>query len=266
MKGAVYRKKGLRIVSYWFDLPVNDPVKCDIISYHDLEQPIIGAGKNIITRKAQTLVNELEAPIDELFSKVQSDTRNKIRRAEKEGIVTKFYSSEDILRQPEVLDEFMEAYNQFIISKNLRGMCTKNQLEAYCKSNMLYLFVAAYQGCNIVFHIYVGNGQITRGIYSASLFRNENESYKKNLHGNANKLLHWRGMCKFKELGYKLYDWGGHSKLNELQSINRFKEAFGGEIKDRYHYVIPNSLLGSLTILAMRFIKKASMLLRKEIK
>lgn len=260
MKPIVYRNKGLKIAGYWFDLQRKNSVKCDIISYHDLKEPISEASNNIIVRNSQTLVNGLDISIDELFLKVQSNTRNKIRRAEKDGAVTKFYSSEDILRQPQILDEFIEVYKQFLVSKNMKGKCNRNQLEAYCKVNMLALSTVAYGDNSIVFHVYIGNGEITRLQYSASLFRNEDQSTNKNLYGNANKLLHWRDMCKFKGLGYKDYDWGGYSNLKELQNINQFKALFGGEVEDRYHYMIPNSFLGSLAILAIRFISSVKAL------
>jgi lipid II:glycine glycyltransferase (peptidoglycan interpeptide bridge formation enzyme) len=254
MKPVVFRNKGLKIASYWFESPEYNPLKCDIISYHDLREPIIKASSNIIVRNSQTLVNELDIPIDELLSRVQNGTRKCIRRAERAGIVTKFYSSADILEQPKILDEFMEVHKRFLISKNMKGTCNRSQLEAYCRANMLSLSVAAHEGNNIIFHSYIGNGQIARGLYSASLFRNEDQSSKKTLYGDSNRLLHWRDICKFRELGYKIYDWGGYSKLKELQGINQFKETFGGEIKDRHYYMIPNSILGSLAIFMLRFI------------
>ncbi len=254
IKPVAFRYKGLKIVNYWFESREYNPLKCDIISYHDLREPIIKESSNVIVRNAQTLVNELDISIDELFLRVRNSTRKCIRRAERDSVVTRFYSSADILEQPEILDEFMEVHKQFLISKNMKGTCKRSQLEAYCRANMLSLSAAAHEGNNIIFHLYVGNGQIARGLYSASLFRNEDQSLKKTLYGDSNRLLHWRDICKFKELGYKIYDWGGYSSLKELQSINQFKETFGGEIKDRYHYMIPNSILGSLAIFALRFI------------
>jgi hypothetical protein len=269
MKGIIYKNRFLYIANCWFSISKEETIKCDIISYHDLKDPIIIKGKNIITRKGQTLVSELTLPINELFLKVQSNTRNKIRKAEKEGVVTKYHSSTDILKEPEILDEFIKFHSQFLISKNMKGRCIKSQLKAYCEANMLVITVSSYNEENIVFHVYVVDDSIARLLYSASLFRNENESENKSLIGNSNKLLHWYDMCKFKDLGYKIYDWGGYAKVKELQNINRFKDLFGGEKRDRYHYMIPNSLLGSMVIFTFRCInlfKSLKMKIRAQLK
>lgn len=252
MEKITYKDKFLNLAEYWFQVESTEKLKCDILSYHDLKEPIIEVKNNIIIRKAQTLVNDLTLSTEELFSKFKSDTRTKVRRAQKKGIVTKFYSSADLLAQSEILDEFIEAHHQFLISKNMKGKLKKNKLQAYCKANMLAITTATHNGNNMGYHSFIVNGQIARGLYLASLYRNKDQAADKNLIGDANRLLHWEDMCRFKELGYSTYDWGGYSKLEELKNVNRFKEEFGGKKEDRYHYLIPNSYLGNLGIFALR--------------
>ena len=252
MEKIIYKDKFLNIAEQWFHIEAGEKLKCDILSYHDLKEPIIGVKNNIIIRKAQTLVNDLTLSTEELFSKFKSDTRTKIRRAQKKGVVTKFYSSADLLAQSEILDEFIEVHHQFLISKNMKGKLKKDKFKAYCEANMLALSIATQDGNNIGYHSYVVNGQIARGLYLAYLFSNKDQAANKSLIGDANRLLHWEEMCKFKELGFTIYDWGGYSKLERLKNVNKFKEEFGGKKEDRYHYLIPNSYLGNLGILALR--------------
>ena len=87
----------------------------------------------------------------------------------------------------------------------------------------------------LVYHTYIVGEDFVRLFQSASQFRTE-EEIPRQLVGMANRLLHKEDMFAFKRVGKKIYDWGGAGTREEVASITKFKESFGGIPKELYEW------------------------------
>lgn len=253
---ARYQQKfNIKINELWFvkeeDQDIHD---CDIFVYAGMANPPEGYGKNILMRHGKTLVNDLLMSEEDLLKEVNSNTRTKIKKAEKEEVSIEYYDSSFIKKNPTLLDDFIEYYNAFVDStKGSAGLEKKNKViyKAYLDAGILVITCAKHKGERIIYHAYLVNGNYVRLNASASVFRNFDEEQQK-INNLANCLLHWRDMMAFKQLGYERFDWGGYSDLESLRGINQFKRGFGGTLSDIYAYSVPHTMLGSIIVFLLR--------------
>lgn len=247
---VIYRRSGFRIASIWFahNRDYLFEKKCDIAYYHQMDNCVEYKQKKTLH---YTLITNLLPPEEEILSRFHKSVKYKIRRAERAGIDTIMYTSTDLLEDYSTVTEFCKLYNQFLKTKNLPGKCNINAINAYLKANTLFITCARHNGKNLVYHASVGDGNIIRLIYSASLFRLLRDSDGKLIIGEANRLLHRDEILFFKKMGYSTYDWGGISTGEEVKSIAEFKLSFGGDLIEIYNCIIPCTLIGKI-ILSMR--------------
>ena len=165
--------------------------------------------------------------LGEIFSKFKKNTKYEINRARREGV--EFSIEEDF-------DLFLNYYNDFAKSKNyeLLAYSTLNKYRNYM------LITKAVKDDNILtMHVYIHDNQRAILLYSASQFRNTDDTKYRNLIGYSNRFLHFEGMVYFKKLGYKVYDFGGYALDTTdiyLERINSFKDSFGGVLLHEYIY------------------------------
>ncbi|ULQ54437.1 GNAT family N-acetyltransferase [Flavihumibacter fluvii] len=167
-----------------------------------------------------TVENDLTLDHDTMYAGFQKSLRQQIRQSEEAGI--KCYFHDDI-------DGFVSFFNDFAASKNLPPT-SKRRIEEM--EGFLKLSYAELDGMVLVAHstLVDEKNKIVRAFHSAS--KRLDDSFDKSLIGKANKVLHYRDMTHFKELGYEVYDFGGYTENTEdkaLQGINNFKLLFGGQ-------------------------------------
>lgn len=241
-----YRKPPLTIRAVWFAEQKDKAFErnCDLVYYHHLlNKPSSPCWP------VTTLWTKLDRETDDIIALIDKSVRYEIRRAQKDGVETKFINSQQLLTDPGILSAFSSAYNHFLKTKNLAGSFNSNVVKAYIKANAFYVSLARYQEQDYVFHGYVCDGSIGRLLYSVSLFRDENHTGTRALIGRANRLLHMNDILSFKELGYSIYDWGGCSDENEdLRKITNFKKGFGGDPVLVFDALVPCSLPGKLVL------------------
>lgn len=182
----------------------------------------------MLKKISHTVENNLELSEDEIFGAFSKQFRNQIKGAEKEGVTCEF--NKDIER-------FVPFFNEFAKSKGINVTSVRRMQEM---SDYLLLSAAFLDGKLIVAHSYFYDreSQIVHTYQSASI-RLE-ETLDKNLVGKANKLLHFKDMLHFKQMGVKTYDFGGYSppeNKRELSGINDFKLNFGGEVVTCNNYI-----------------------------
>lgn len=241
-----YKKPPLTIRAVWFAEQRDKAFErnCDLVYYHYILNKPFSPSKTVTT-----LWTDLNNEPDKLIAQVDKSVRYEIRRAQKDGVETKFFNSKQLLENPEIIRAFCLAYNHFLKTKNLAGSFNSNVVKAYIGANAFYVSLARYREKDYVFHGYVCDGTIARLLYSVSLFRDENDPGTKALVGRANRLLHMNDILSFKELGYSTYDWGGCSDENEdLRKIANFKRGFGRRSVLVYDALVPCSLFGKLVI------------------
>ena len=170
----------------------------------------------------------------------ERNVRNEIRRAEKDGAVCRYYTSDDLCCRDELIVQFDDAYAEMHRKKEMTVVSVANYMRQLCKAEMLSLSVCEYEGETVAYHVYIVGDGIARLLYSVSVFRDTENSSKRTAVGRCNRYLHYADMLWLKEHGFTVYDWGGYATDPALASINAFKKGFGGEEQPRYHAVMTN--------------------------
>ena len=197
----------------------------------------------------QTSLIDLSRPDESLSAPISKNTRYKINRAEREGMVAR------LLENPtdKEAEFYANFYNTFARQKRLPP-CNTTKLRALCQRSALLLSsVSDSDGDLLAAHAYVKDASIARVrlLYSASHFRNLEDSGQRNKIGRANRLLHWYEILALKKNGYQLYDLGGlplDSSDSQKNEIARFKLEFGGARRIEYNGFIPSNLMGHLLL------------------
>lgn len=246
----------LRFTEVWFEEAVPSS-GADIVYARQYCEPLAGRSS---VRKA-TLELNLTSDTSELFAKLKRDTRNEVRRAERDGVCYQSVPETDLST---VLAEFVSFFNDFARSKGLAPLDTA-YLYACVEASALDLSrVSSPTGETLAWHAHLLLGQRARLYASASHFRDEKDPSVRNAVGRANRFAHWRDIVRFQEKGYKVYDFGGWYEGNtdkQLMAINRFKAEFGGEVVQRYDTTFALTARGRL-YLALR--SSATRLVRSE--
>lgn len=183
-----------------------------------------------------TLVSDLEAGEEEIINRFTKNCRYEIRRAPKEGVVCECRIGREIT-EAEIL-EFAAFFEEFWHSKGVND-CDKEkyaeEIREYVKADAFAISTASLGEKVLVYHTYIVGDGFVRLYQSASHFRTEEEvSYS--VIGMANRYLHKEDMLYFKEKGFRIYDWGGAGTGEEVASITKFKESFGGAAATYYEF------------------------------
>lgn len=243
------KRKGLLIANIWFCVPSNfKEEKYLICHYYNMPKPILKTkGRWILRNKnEQTLVNDLKLSEENLLISFESNVRNEIRRADREGVVCILYDTDDLQEQPFLLDEFNRAYQQMYRQKELKVTSVIENLHALRKGGALSLSVAELEGKIVAYHVYVLGDSTARLLYSVSVFRELESKTMRSAIGRANRFLHYKDMIAFKLMKIDTYDWGGYSVNPLLSSINRFKAGFRGVQMPRYYATTTTNIFAAI--------------------
>lgn len=170
-----------------------------------------------------TLVIDLTQTDEEIMQGMKSNTRNEVRRAIRENFF--FEPVTDY-------EEFVRFYNDFAMEKNIDTI-NIGHLQKYGEN--LLLFKSGVNGITMTMHASFVDNDLKQValLYSASV-RFGDGIDKKNV-GFSNRFLHYMEFLKFKEFGYKTYDFEGvctDPEDKERYPIGQFKSGFGGEDKN----------------------------------
>jgi hypothetical protein len=197
----------------------------------------------------KTQLIDLNDHKDTLFSAMSSNTRYKIKRAEREGLLP------SIIPQPTTADlsAYATFFDEFASQKGLPACNLKKMQALGSVDGILLSSISRPTGELLASHAYVKDTETgrLRLLYSASHFRAAADSSERNLIGRANRLLHWHEMYSFKDLGFQHYDLGGipiDDSDAEKNAIARFKREFGGREITEFSGFIPGTALGKLAL------------------
>lgn len=171
----------------------------------------------------ETSTLDLTKTIDELYTGIKSNTRNEIKRAQKEGCTFDYNYD---------YEAFVPFYNDFCKSKGLDDCIDEHTLAKYDKT--LITRALAADGTVLAMHATVVNEKDKEAmlLYSCSMRLNDNVDRK--LIGWGNRFLHWAEFEYFKSIGIERYEWNGVCTNPEkvaVYNISQFKLAFGGGSK-----------------------------------
>jgi len=165
---------------------------------------------------------------NDLINSFKKNTRNEIRRAEKEGV--QFEIEENINRFASFFDAFAK----------VKGLNELNLIKFKKYEKNLVITKVISNETVLVMHSYVIDPICGRARLLNSATNMEKIDIPNSLISQANRYLHFSDMCYFKELGYVEYDFGGiaiNTNNAKLEGINSFKESFNGNLVTEYNYV-----------------------------
>jgi len=237
----IYRKAALRIAELWFD-EEDHQSGFDIIRYFQRTAPM---SKGAWTRFC-TLVIELSPTPEVLLSNMKKDTRHEIRRADgRDNLVYHLWTSVDQM----CLARFISFYDQYAATKaTLLGR--HQRVRELAKTDALALSEVRDEGGTLGWHAYYCTRERVRLLHSAFL-RDALNSSRRSMLGRANRLLHWKDILAFRQLGVRSYDLGGwyEGKADQKKlSINRFKEEFGGQTVIGYNGQLGVTFAGKMAL------------------
>lgn len=176
---------------------------------------------------SHTLLIDLDREPSAILANVSKNTRYKIRRAE-QGDHLRYETRND---DAKAVAEFSAFYRRFAALKKLPPIPV-GYLAALGRARALDLSVVR-DDTALVWHAHYRGRKRVRLLYSASLYRADDDSGHRSLVGRANRYHHWRDMMRFRAEGIALYDFGGWYEGDadpERLRINAFKEEFGGRV------------------------------------
>ena len=228
------KRHGIRLRKYYFQdtLASNITHYLTATAYMDCYQATKPRG--FTTEYRHTLITDLTPSESEIFQNFPKDTRNQIRRCERDHLFE--------LNTKTNLQAFMQLYQRFA---QARGLAMLKLADIQSLDPQHYqIFSADYQGTPFIAHFYL----VSPATHTVSLLLSASSPVKytdnnlKQAMAHANRCLHWQGIRHFKKQGFTHYDWGGYA-LNTtdptLQGINRFKKTFNGNLTPLYNHYSP---------------------------
>lgn len=179
------------------------------VSDRQLPQNVIAPG---FERGAfQTLQSDLTLSEDELFRRLDTDTRRRIRRAREKGIV--IVTATDATFAEEYYAQLVDVFAK----QNLPPTYGVERIHSLIRrvgptGHLLLLRALAPNGSCIATGIYPGCGQLAEFWGNAS--------WRDSQHFSPNELMHWEAVRMWKARGAGIFDWGGWAQ---------YKLKYGGE-------------------------------------
>jgi hypothetical protein len=225
---VIYKHWLITAAECWYAAP---SVRCPADVIHCLQVPAPLEGSR--TSDFKTIWIDLTKSEDDLFRAMNTNTRNRIRRAAHEKLRYDFWHG-DATGQLHAFCNFFEKHAIHAASRQEMRRWTRAHTE-YGSLDLSRISDA--EGRALVWHVYYRDRQYARGKYSVSLSRTSNPDLRSAI-GRANRYHTWRDIQRFKAAGLSVYDLGGwySGKDDEkLLGVNRFKEEFGGQIVTAFH-------------------------------
>ncbi len=213
---------GINIIDCWY---AEHALKQNgVIRYQEALQPIGDAPVEF-----RTLLSDLTEDEETIFSHFTKNCRYEVRRAPREQVECEYLLGTQITEED--IAEFVDFFEAFWESKGVhyteKEKC-RALMKQYAQAEAFAITKATVKGKVLVYHTYIVEEARARLYQSASQFRVD-ETISSNVVGFANRYLHYQDMLWFKEQGKKQYDWGGAGTGEDVESITKFKESFGGE-------------------------------------
>lgn len=224
-----YKKNAfLNIQESWFDgtITLRDLLSFKVV-YHLKSDRKMFAIREI----THTLELDLQQEKEKIFSNFSKANRQQVRKAEEEGITIEINND---------IDTFVDFFNDFAAKKDTYATSRERIIE---KKDYLVLSFARFESKIIAAQSFLvdKDKKIVRHYQTAN--KRFDDNVNKNFVGQANKYLLVNNLLRFKEEGYKIFDFGGFvpdTKDESLMGINNYKLKFGGEIKEcKDYYSLP---------------------------
>ena len=240
-----WKRKFVTVGEVWFDEPY-EPLSSDVIVCYHWSVP----AHPLLTKPFFSIEIDLSKDLDALLGAAKKDMRQKLTRAEKDGL--DFEGWTDVPTQ--IFQEFCDFYDGFAAQRGLTP-AQRHWMDVYRKAGRLAISRVTRDGVPLVWHSYYRDLTHVRQLQSASFYREVQDPALRSVIGRANRLHHWKDIQWFKENRIRLFDMGGWYEGAEDEGklrINQFKEEFGGVITKRFYSMLPVGLRGRAFLLGRR--------------
>ena len=180
-----------------------------------------------IQDNSYTIELNLEQDKEIIIANFSKQIRQQTKIAESEGTICYFHND---------VDKFISFFNEFAIKKHI---ITTSKDVIIKMGNTVKMSFAVHNGQILAAHSYLVDTEvgIVRHLHSAT--KRLDDQYDRNLIGRVNKYLTVNDIFYFKEMGFKIFDFGGYAKdttNDSLKGINNYKLLFGGSIVTCINY------------------------------
>lgn len=208
--------------------------KKGLVVYHYAK----ASGGNLF--KDTTYQINLEKDESELLENMHKINRYKLRRAKKEPymVIVKDHPTDEDLK------EFQRFYNQFVkTKKNNKIDYLQMRRMKILRNKGVLVFTKLQNTSNeaLCYQINLIDQDVVLNLYTCNATWIQDRPDLKHQISHANRYLLWENMLLFKKRGFKTFDYGGVTEINE---INKFKEDFGFQSVETYHGLETKSLIG----------------------
>lgn len=218
------------------------PSKNNLVVYHYAKKT---SGKLF---KESTYQLDLQQDEQQLLENMTKGNRSKLRRSKKEPYVVTFQHNPT----DEELKQFQQFYNAFAKTKRtqlLTSLHMKRLKMLRDKGLLVLTKLQNHHDDTLCYQIRLIDGDFVLSLYGCiALWLQERPNLKQPIR-YANRYLLWENIMYFKKMGYKTYDYGGATSIDE---INKFKEDFGFNEVTTYHGLETNSVMGKFLKLLHR--------------
>lgn len=245
MLGVESNLYGFRTRTIWFAEEPYDMQDVDSVCFLACKKKIDLDGFE--REDGATMIIDLKAGTDAIWSGFASKCRSAIRKAEKEG--TEVRINQDYEGFIALNDNFREE----------KGLPADSRTPAFMKAHGV-LFTAWLNGELVSGVYFLKDEHNMLGLLAASKRLEAESNERRTSIANANRLLFWEGMKYGVENGFEVYDLGGYYNGKEpdpeKERINEFKRRFGGTVVDDYIYRKDYSLKMKMARVAMNSMHK----------
>ena len=195
-------------------------------------------------QESTTYYVNLEKEENELLQNMSKMNRYMLRRAKKEAyeVIIKDNPTDSDLK------EFQQFYNEFV---KVKKICNINNFRLNTlrllrdEKALVFTKLQNTQGEALCYRIYLTDKNLVLNYYTCTaVWVQERPDLKQEIRF-ANRYLLWENMMLFKQRGFKIYDYG---KITAVNEINKFKKDFGFKGAITYHGHETQSLAGKVII------------------
>lgn len=196
--------------------------------------------------KQTTLLIDLTKSEEQLLKDLHRTNRKQIRQA------VNYDFQIEVLDRPTIANirEFQQFYNEFARYTNTYkcGAFHVKTMELLMESNNLIItrIFRLSSSETLAYRVYIADEETAFSLYSASHFRLKDNPIDKRMLSIASRYLLWSNILYYKRRKNLVYDMGG---LTKNDNIDSFKMEFGGEITEVYSGYETASILGKLVLL-----------------
>jgi lipid II:glycine glycyltransferase (peptidoglycan interpeptide bridge formation enzyme) len=195
-------------------------------------------------QKHLNIINTLNFPKENLFMKMDSYIRNRVRKAEKDQFSFQNLSFKDEFSIHKLLSQLYKRiqlpfFSEAVFKGFYTDLLKQKKIIAY----------GVFKGKELVSTMLVSLHQNTWYCWYMATSRSVGNN-------GCAEFLVWNVFSEAQKQGVVLFDWGGAGKPNEKYGVRDFKKKFGGEIIEQYRALrVYKPVLYRLAKIALKFIQ-----------